>query len=397
MKLRRQRMPQLVRPEQTRRDLCGTLHLLLGARPFASARLELLTEGEEFYRRWLEAIAQAQHSIELESYIFHDDAVGRMYLEALTERARAGVKVRLLLDAAGNWHVARSFYRPLEAAGGRVFFFRSFSSRRVWWAIYRNHRDLLVLDGQLAFLGGAGIADEWLLPRDGTRPWRDCVLRVEGDAVTILQALFRRGWMEQTREMLLVEPPEPGPRSGISGVVLDSKPSAGSPAGAYLALQTLFSLVEREVNLITPYFVPPPGLRKLLAELAGRGVRIRLLLPGDNSDHLITRAIARARYGELLRAGVEIYEHQPTMHHGKMFIADGRWTGVGSVNLDYRSLFRQEELLLLSDDRDFARTAEAHFTDCLEYSRRIGREEWRGPGAVDRLVAAFARLIESHL
>lgn len=398
MKLRKRRMPHLVPPPATRRDLPGTLHLMFGARPFTGSRLQLFTEGREFYAAQLEAIARARRSIELESYIFHDDRVGRMYLDALTESARAGAEVRLLLDAAGNWHVAKRFFRPLLEAGGRVFFFRSFSQRHfLWWAIYRNHRDLLVVDGEVAFAGGAGIRDAWLFPEKSAQPWLDCVARVEGPAVEPLQAIFRRTWLEQTRELLLVQPGHPPAKGDVGGVVMECKPTAGSPTGAYMALQALFSMAQREVNIITPYFVPPPGLLKMMEELARSGTRLRLLLPGDNSDHLVTRAIARFRYGQLLRAGIEIYEYKPTMHHGKLFIADGRWTGIGSVNLDYRSLFRNEELLLLADDEKFARAADAHFHAALADSRRIGWDELRARPLSDRLAAPFAALIETHL
>jgi cardiolipin synthase len=377
--------------------LMEMLHLMFGARPFSGSRLKLLTEGGDFYQAQLEAISQAQHTIELESYIFHDDRVGKMYLDALTARACAGVAVRLLLDAAGNWHVAKRFFRPLTLAGGHVFFFRSLSPSRFWWATYRSHRDLLVLDGELAFIGGAGIRDAWLFPNNGRDPWKDCVVQANGSVVSVLQALFRRAWLEQTEELLLLRSRQPETQGGVSGVAIESDPSAGSPTQAYMALQTLCSMVRRELSIITPYFVPPPGLRQMLIDLAASGIRVRMLLPGDNSDHLITRSIARARYGELLKVGVEIYEHLPTMHHGKLFIADGRWTCVGSVNLDYRSLFRNEELFLVADDENFARTAEEHYFAALDQSRRISWKEWCARPFADRLAAPFAALIESHL
>jgi cardiolipin synthase len=378
-------------------DLPHSLQLLFGARPFSASSLELFTEGSSFFAAELEAIRQAQQSIELESYIFHDDVAGRTYLEAFTERARQGVEVRLLLDAAGNWHVPKSFFAPLVAAGGRVHFFRSLRPRRFWWAAYRNHRDVLVVDGRVAFAGGAGISDHWL-GAEGKPPWRDCVVRVEGDAVALLQGVFRRAWLERTRELVPGNAPAAAAAPGSAGgLVMESKPMADSPAPAYLALQTLFSTLQTGVDIITPYFVPPPALRAMLARMAAAGIRVRMVLPGDNSDHLITRGIARMRYGELLRAGVEVYEYKPTMHHGKLLIADGRWTCFGSVNLDYRSLFRNEELLVLSPDARLARTAEQHFKSVLAESRRVALADWKQRRLSDRLAGGFALMIEHQL
>jgi len=378
-------------------DVAHSLQLLFGARPFAASSLELFTEGSRFFTAELAEIRRAERSIELESYIFHDDVAGRAYLEALTERARAGVEVRLLLDAAGNWHVPKKFFHPLLAAGGRVHFFRSLRLQRFWWATYRNHRDILVLDGRVAFAGGAGIADHWL-GEEGAPPWRDCVVRVEGDAVALLQGVFRRAWLERTRELVPGTPLAAAATPGaVRGLVMESKPMADSAAPAYLALQTLFSTLQTSLDIITPYFVPPPGLRQMLARLAAAGIRIRIVLPGDNSDHLITRGIARLRYGELLRAGIEVYEYQPTMHHGKLLLADGRWTCFGSVNLDYRSLFRNEELLVLAEDEGFARAAQRHFESVLAESRRIALADYERRSLSDRLAGGFALLVEHHL
>lgn len=382
--------------EEPRELLLQRLEILADARRFQATRVEVLTNAEEFYAAELEAIRRAHRSVTMEAYIFHDERIGAEFRDALAERARAGVQVRLLADAIGNWHVSDEFYRPLREARGKVQFFRQVK----WVGLLnrRSHRELLVVDGAVAFLGGAGVSDRWRDRSEQGARWRDTMFRVEGDAVPHLQAIFTRAWFEAAREV--VDRPEFFPRlepgDGCPGLVVSSQIAPTEWTAARVFSLAMLEMADRRVCLCTPYFIPDDDIMKALLGAAQRGARVQLLLPGK-SDHLITQAAARDRYPALFGAGVEVYEYQPTMIHAKVLVVDGEWSLIGSMNFDQRSMQLNEELLMLVGDARLGADLERDFENDLSESRRFTMADMKKRALSERAAGLAARVIQKQL
>lgn len=382
--------------EEPRELLLRRLELLADARRFFGTRVEVLTNSEEFYSAELEAIRQAEASICIEAYIFHDERVGVQFRDVLTERARAGVEVRVLADSIGNWHVPEGFYQPLRDAAAQVEYFR-----RVKWVGLlnrRSHRELLVIDGRTAFLGGAGISDRWRESSAQGERWRDTMFRVEGDAVPHLQSIFVRAWFEASRRVLDSAAYFPGaePLGRCPGLVVNSHIAPTEWTPARVLTRAMLETADRTISLTTPYFIPDDDIMAALVSAGRRGAQVRVLLPGK-SDHLITQAAARDRYPQMWEAGIEVYEYQPTMIHAKALVVDGAWSLIGSMNFDQRSMYLNEEVLMLVADPRLAADLERDFERDLEQSRPFTMDDWKKRAASDRAAAVAARLIERQL
>jgi cardiolipin synthase len=360
-------------------------------------QVEVLTNGEVFYEAELEAIRAARHSVNLEAYIFARGEVARRFVEALTERARAGVQVRLVGDAFGCLTTPESLFRELRAAGGQVAWYHPIRWHTLARLNYRTHRNLLIVDGRVGFLGGAGWGDQWLL-RDGRQPrWRDTMFRVHGEAVTSLQAAFLENWLEASGE-ILADPafyPRLESEHQTLALVVGSSPSTGRSTPARILYQTLLSAAGRSIDICTPYFVPDRSARgELVRAITERGVRLRVLVPGHKTDIPLVRQSGRRIYGELLQAGAEIYEYEPTMMHTKAMVIDRLWSIVGSTNFSNRSFGINDEVNLAACDRELAARLEQDFLRDLEQSRRIYYEEWRRRPLLERINEGLGWLLE---
>ncbi|MCW5982950.1 MAG: cardiolipin synthase B [Bryobacteraceae bacterium] len=363
----------------TSENFIRTLTAVSGGSLFQQTRLEALTNGAVYYEAELEAIRNAQRSVTLEAYIFRPDKVGEQFISALAERARAGVQVRVVVDAIGSFRLTAGSVRELTDAGGRVAWYHPL--RWYTWPRLNNrtHRELVVVDGRIGFIGGSGFADWWLYPENGTPPWRDMMLRVEGAAVTGLQGAFAQNWLEATGEILTGEEyfPFPSVAGDSYSLVLASAPTTGRSAPARIAFQKLIAASRERVFITTPYFMPDDSLRDELARAVQRGVDVKIIAPGSHNDHLTTRRSSQRLYGELLQAGAKIYEYQPTMNHTKTMVVDGLWSVVGSTNLDPRSFGLNDEVNLATLDPGVASHLEEDFRADLERSLEITYEEWR--------------------
>ncbi|HZZ40463.1 MAG TPA: phosphatidylserine/phosphatidylglycerophosphate/cardiolipin synthase family protein [Acidobacteriaceae bacterium] len=328
--------------------------------------------GEQFYPAELEAIRRARQSINLEYYEFGEDRVGGEMLEALVERARAGIEVRMIVDAVGSFRTHDGFFDGLRAAGGRMFWYNPLRLK-TWQRINnRTHRKLMVVDGQTGFIGGAGIADYWRYRTLQGPAWRDTVFRVEGQAVAGLISTFSENWLECAGE-ILSGPKQFGPPSdpdGAPGFVVISTPHAGGTQ-ARILFQVLIQCAQRSLRITTPYFLPDHSARQALAEAARRGVRVEILTAGPYIDHPIVRRLSRESSRRMLEAGATIHEYQPSMIHAKLMTVDRQWSVVGSTNSDHRSLGLNDEVNLAVLDRDLAAVIESDFEDDLRQSRPL--------------------------
>jgi cardiolipin synthase len=356
------------------------LQVLADAQLYRNTHVEVLTNGEVYYKAELEAIRNARQSVNMEAYIFEEGEVTRRFVEALAERARAGVAVNLVADAIGSWKTSRAFLKPLTDAGGHVEFYHPI--RWYTWPRLNNrtHRELIIVDGKIGFLGGSGFADHWLLSREGEPRWRDTMVRVEGDAVAGLQSSFVENWVEASGLILTGKqffPFEPAVGEATC-LVINSSPSAGRSTRARMIFQTLLASARKSLHINTPYFLPDQSVRKEMARAVNeRGVELKVIVPGKHNDHTITRRSSRALYGDILEAGGEIYEYQPSMNHAKILIVDGLWSVVGSTNFDNRSFGLNDEVNLATRDPALAARLERDFQMDLRKSRKITLEEWK--------------------
>ncbi len=361
--------------------------------------VEVFPEATTFYPAEFAAIAEAQSSVHLEAYIFRDGETAQKLLAILTERARAGVSVKLVLDSFGNLFVPKKIFAALVAAGGRVVWYQPVAWSSIKRYNNRTHRELLIVDGKIGFCGGAGISD-WWTGDHGKPPWRDSMYKVTGDLALSLQTTFSENWLEASGEILLVAkdfphlPPEGEdgaavPVSGTKGFVVASTPTAGRSTRARILFQSLIAASRVSITINSPYFVPDGSTRRELVRAVKRGVKVRIVTPGKLNNHGMTRKLSRRTYGELLAAGVEIFEYQPAMIHRKALVVDSLWCVVGSTNFDNRSFGLNDEVNLAVIDRHLAERLAEVFAGDLASSERITYAEWKRRPYMERFLALF--------
>jgi cardiolipin synthase len=353
------------------RELCAVLRDEAGL-PVPGNQVEILNHPAAAYDRILEAISSARQTVHMEYYIFQADETGQRFLDALAERARAGVEVRLLVDAVGSWRLGRRTLQALAAHGAKT---GVFNPLRLWsnnWGFHlRNHRKIVIVDGRVGFTGGLNIGDRFRGRRSALGPWRDTHLRIEGPAAARLQAVFAGDWHFVTGELLAADRYYPaGPGSGQALVqVVASGPDSGCES-IHRAIFTSLNVARRRAWMTTPYFVPDQSVMVAMKVAALRGVDVRLLVPG-RSDHPLVFWAGRSLYQELLESGVKIYEYRPGMLHAKIMTVDGHIGVVGSANIDRRSFSLNFEASAVLYDRALVGKLEAQFEADLEPARRV--------------------------
>ncbi|MBV8674975.1 MAG: cardiolipin synthase B, partial [Acidobacteriaceae bacterium] len=277
-------------------DFLDLLESLTDAKVNRTGRFDVFTNGTSFYPAELEAIRSAKHSVNLEAYIFNRGRIGRQYLDAMAERARAGVQVNVVLDAFGSAGANRAFFRPLLDAGGKVCWYNGPTWSRLLRLDNRTHRELLIVDGKTGFIGGAGIADQWYTGVKGKPRWRDTMVCAEGEAVPNLQATFAENWLAACGELLVGNAyfPQISCSNQIAAMVVNSTPTVGGSTRARVLFQLLLASAKRTISIMTPYFLPDKSLtNELRRAIEERGVKVRILVPGHKSDHWLTRSTSR--------------------------------------------------------------------------------------------------------
>lgn len=391
---------------------------------------DVLNEGAAMYDAYVAAIRGAMHTVHLETYIFRPGHAADAVVGALAEAAARGVRVRVTIDAIGSLGTPQRMFAALLAAGGAVQRYHPLRLENFRRWNNRTHRNLLVIDGAVAFIGGAGIADQWR--RAEPAPWRDCVLRVRGPIVRGLQAVFAENWLECAGELLVDTGafPDaaaagadelPGPaaveaaandgdhappvaasiastdlRSDTFGVVVGSTPTAGRSTRARTLIQLLLASAQRSIRLCTPYFVPDRGIRRELLAAHARGVDITVITGGPYGDHAITRRAGRRRYGALLAHGIEIYEYARRMMHAKVLVIDERWVCLGSTNIDHRSFGLNDEVNLVACSDALAAELIARFASDRDHSARVDYQSWLRRPWGERILATLGRITERH-
>jgi cardiolipin synthase A/B len=336
------------------------------------SQISRLKNGVEFYPAYLEAIRRAKYAINLEAYEFLEGGVGDEILAALSERAAAGVEVRIIVDALGSFTTRSSYFDGLRAAGGQMCWYHPLRWNTWPKMNNRTHRKILIVDGETGFIGGADIADHWLYSTPAP-VWRDTVFCIEGEAVAGLISAFCENWLESSGE-ILSSSKQFGFRSAPGGkesfVVLSTPHGGGTQAR--ILFQALINSARHTIRITTPYFIPDRSAREALVEaIEKRGVAIQILTAGPLIDHPIVRRLSHHSIRRLLQAGAEIFEYQPSMIHAKLMTVDGLWNVIGSTNFDHRSFALNDEVNLAVLDRQLAATIEADFREDLQQSRQL--------------------------
>ncbi len=339
--------------------------------------IELYTEGDLLFEAMLAAIGRAKKQVWMETYIFADDEVGQRFAQALSDKAAAGVEVRLLVDALGSlFQFYRTLGPTLEASGAEVRHFHRWHWREPLRYNRRDHRKLLVVDGETAFLGGFNIHRQSSQCYFGPARWRDTHASFHGALVRQADELFDAFWRGDRHRL-------PKENKQASSTLVPNQSRVCRQRLACLYADFLGN-AKQQVCLTTPYFVPDHRTQKALLAAVKRGVEVRLLVP-RSSDVRLARWAANAVYAHLLDAGVKIYEYLPRMLHAKVAIADGKWATLGTANLDYRSLFQNYELNLVSRDPDLCRRLQAQFETDLTEASAVCASRWRQRRWVPRL------------
>lgn len=371
---------------------------LLGPPIVRGNRVRALCNGDEIFPTMLEAIRAARRTICFETFIYWSGSIGREFAEALSERARAGVRVHVVLDWLGSDRIDESLVEMMTEAGAEVVRYHPLRWYNVGRLNNRTHRKLLIVDGRVGFTGGVGIADEWLGHAQDADHWRDSHFRLEGPAVAQMQAAFMDNWMETCAEVLHGEdyfPPleTAGPHAAQ---VFRSSADDGSESVRLMYLLSVASAAG-SVRIANSYFVPDSLAVRTLVDAQRRGAQVEIIVPGRHIDQKVVRRASRSLWGPLLEAGVAIYEYQPTMYHVKVVVVDETWTSVGSTNFDNRSFRLNDEANLNILDAEFAAAQARIFEEDKARSRRITLEEWRRRPWRERAVERLAGLLRLQL
>ena len=376
-------------------DFLYTLQSTCQAALHHGNRVTVLTNGAQFYPAMLDAIRSATHSINMECYIFQPGKIADQFIEALSARARLGINVTIVVDAIGSFHLWGRSLRRLREAGCRVDSYQRMEWHRLARLNNRTHRELLIVDGRIAFVGGAGIADWWVFPRKGAPPWRDTMARIEGPIVAALQGVAAENWLECCGEIITGPEyfPNLEPAGETTGFVIKSSPSDRATASR-VAFQLLMEGADHHVRISTPYFLPDRALRRALVNLATRGVAVNVIVPGHHTDQRWVRLASRRMWGQLLDAGVRIHEYRKAMTHNKVLIVDELWVVMGTTNIDNRSFEHNDEInVALRDPQVASRLLKDYEQDLLD-SEEIMLERWRRRPLWEKVVGPFVWILE---
>ncbi|MEX2572433.1 MAG: phospholipase D-like domain-containing protein [Gemmatimonadota bacterium] len=378
---------------------CKTFERLTNTAFSTENTIEVLPNGDGLFPRLIEDLQNAEDLVTLQVFWFKPGRLAERIRQVLEERARAGVRVYCLFDYFGSQGLPKEYRESLRRAGVQTGTFRPLEWKSLYKVQQRSHIRSVVIDGRIGYTGGFGIDDNW--SGGGRRPgeWRDTNVRLRGLVVNQLQAAFVVNWADSTGELLVGEPLFAGggePKGREEAGIMYTEPGLGTTRAERLFVLSIASARQR-LYITTAYFIPTRGMRKLLKDAAGRGVDVRVLTPGENTDHPVAWWAGRAHYRELIEAGVRIYEYEPTMIHAKTLVADDRWSLLGTINFDNRSLVLNDEVVLVARGAKLGRQLGSMFLDDLEFAAEVSLDRLAQRGAVKRAQETAARIISPFL
>jgi cardiolipin synthase len=366
---------------------------------FEGNRIEILNNGDRFYPAMLKAIAQAECSVTIEAYIYWAGEIGLKFAHALAAKATSGVSVKILLDAVGSSTIGDEILEILDKGKCQLAWYNPLRPYNLGRFNNRTHRKSLIIDGRIAFTGGAGIADHWMGNAEDKDHWRDTQILIEGPAVVPLQTGFAHNWLEATSELITgfeFYPALDTPAGSLAVQTILSSPETGASTARtfyYLSI----AAARRRIYIANPYFVPDQGAIDLLVAAKRRGVDVRVMVAGIYNDNWMARQNSVRLYGPLLKAGIHILEYNHTMLHQKMMIVDGVWSTVGTTNFDSRSFAHNEENNVCFCDEKLSRQLEEIFMADVAGCKRVTLASWRRRGVVAKSVQAVVSLLQEQV
>jgi cardiolipin synthase A/B len=366
---------------------------------FEGNRVEVLNNGDSFYPAMLEAIAEAEYSITVEAYIYWAGEIGLRFAHALADKRQSGVSVKILLDAVGSSTIGDEILEILEKGRCQLAWYNPVRLYNLGRFNNRTHRKSLIVDGRLAFTGGAGIADHWMGHAQDKDHWRDIQILIEGPAVTPLQTGFAHNWLQATSELVTgfeFYPSFEKPAGTLPVQTIMSSPETGASTARtfyYLSI----AAARRSIYIANPYFVPDSGAIDLLVAARRRGVDVRIMVAGIHNDNWLARQNSIRLYGPLLKAGVQIMEYNRTMLHQKTMVVDGVWSTVGTTNFDSRSFAHNEENNVCVCDRELSRRLEEIFMADVKSCDVITLKRWHERPWIDKSVQAVVSLLQEQV
>lgn len=362
----------------------------------AGNQVEILQNGNEIFPSMLSAIREATNSVEFVTYVYWRSRVANDFADALCERAKAGVSVRVLIDAVGGAIMSAKMVAQMERAGVQVAWFRPLLNFTDWRHLnHRTHRKILIVDGKIGFTGGVGIADEWGGNAAGPGSWRETHVRITGPACADLHAGFAENWLEASGERLR-RPPVPDP-TGNTAILTTVSGVGPRPTSMERLFEAAIATASERLWITSAYFIPNPDLVMALAAAVARGVDVRVLTNGDLNNHKSALYAGRATYTTLIASGVKIYEYQRTVLHAKLITVDRQWVTLGSTNFDNRSLVLNEELNISIADPVLVTPLDRQFLEDLKVSRHIRTAYWHRRGYISRLLENTSRAFSHQL
>jgi cardiolipin synthase len=375
-----------------------SMGLLLGPPVVSGNRFEMLLNGDCIFPSMLEGIRSARKTITFETFIYWSGEIGEQIAQALADKAREGVAVHVLLDWVGSSKMDKRYLDMLRDAGAQVIQYHKPHWTGLGRMNDRTHRKLLVIDGRIGFTGGVGIAPEWTGHAQDEKHWRDTHFRVAGPVVGHMQAVFMDNWVKATGNVLHGPDYFPHVESQGDGLahMFSSSPSGGSDDMQLMYLMAI-TAATHSIHLASAYFVPDKLTINAIVEAAKRGVKVQIITPGKRIDTHTVREASRGCWGDLLKAGVEIFEYQPTMFHCKLLVVDEYLVSVGSTNFDNRSFKLNDEANLNIYDRDFARHQTATFAEDIGKSQRVTLEAWMHRPLSEKLIEKCVWILDTQL
>jgi cardiolipin synthase len=380
-------------------EFCRAIEATAQSNTSEGNTLQVLRNGDEIFPSMLQAIREAKHTVNLLTYVYWTGPIAQEVADALSERARVGVKCNVLLDAFGCNKISKRLIQGMREAGVRVEWFRPLGLFDVNRLDNRTHRKVLVVDGRVGFTGGVGIALEWMGNAQDKHHWRDTHIRVEGPAVLALQGAFGDNWFETTGETLAGEEYLPALTAIEGGIRLQVTRSSASKYDTNMEalFQLAIAAATKSLWITMAYFVPTRAFTRNLIELAKKGVDIRILVAGHRSNHKLVLWAGREYYDELLKSGIRIFEFEPTMLHAKTMLVDGIWGTVGSTNFDNRSFSLNDEINVSFQDRALASILEKHFLGDVARAREVMLERWDKRGPIERTLDRASTILNMEL
>ncbi len=372
--------------------------VMLGPGHVGGNKVDALLNGDQIFPAMLDAIRSASKTITFETYIYWSEEIGHEFADAFTERAAAGVKVHVLVDSLGSDRLYDKDIKKMQQAGVEFHKFNPIQWYHLTHFNNRTHRKLLIIDGGIGFIGGVGIAEEWTGNAQDPDHWRDTHFRVEGPVVAQMQSVFMDNWLKATGEVLhSVEYFPPLDPCGTRAAQVFSS----SPAGGSESMELMYSLAiasaEYSIYLSNSYFLPDTLSIEALVSALERGVTVQIIMPGKHIDNGIVRTASRSEWGDLLKAGAEMYEYQPTMFHCKVMVIDEIFTTVGSTNFDPRSFRLNAEANLNIYDADFAMQQINIFRNDLAQSRQLSYADWQARPLSEKIWGSIVSIFDAEL